>query len=744
MNVHYLCRELKSAENSLSNLEDKKHQDQQRKDSNYPDVVENSSYDRLLQLQNKTDSLALAQDYLLFLESASTNIDADNNNNDDIVLFAQVKLYNDLAKVVLKHADILLDTWTYLYEEAYIPLFKYLHEYLVAMLRSALKSSRYPTAKGCREIFDRPQNLQKICQHLTKLETTHEKILQAVAGVDTGSSYDINKSTSTVLLEFFHPLLDRVYFHFVDAGGVNDDGNDNGNHEPRLTATRIDRLPEWLLDYLNKNMLQVGGPYDIVVKLIGPHLAVSFCQELVRLVQWVIVDQRNFFENPAISGLQSNPQILYKAIEQFLEFDATLIELLARTNPNMTVGSTVQLETDSFSFMGLMDILVTFNDCLFDWWLQRERESVFSTLFPDDDDAPLASHTSSRGELFCALIRSVQLKASTLTNPSKYLREVAVPLCSKFVDSIHHTSVDLRNRLVQRRICKHDIISNIKSWIEIVNGTKLAAEVLLTKERAWHHEEKRSSKTATTLANSVSTQSDHDLARFGRSLERLVEVMMEEFAGAFVETTLMEHAKFASYLMLASHLLASPEWDAEDMMGEGDLTMELRETNLILQYFQQTCDSVIKRRNKMLFSERDNEQENSALFAPMGMRIRVVNQIVDKLLEVALDINRVTPDVWINGAAVFARDVYVLLGSDCEIPAVDRLLDVTKLMTMDYERISALFNALCDLIGSDCFIDIQEFTDDATLREEATSMLKAKYISCPLDYAVSILNRRRS
>jgi len=166
----------------------------------------------------------------------------------------------------------------------------------------------------------------------------------------------------------------------------------------------------------------------------------------------------------------------------------------------------------------------------------------------------------------------------------------------------------------------------------------------------------------------------------------------------------------------------------------------MRETNLILQYFQQTCDLVIKRQNILLFSERDNE----ALFAPMGMRIRVVNQIVDKLLEVALDINGVTPDVWINGAAVFARDIYVLLGSDCEIPAVDRLLDVTKLMTMDYESFSALSNALCDLIGSGGFIDIQDFTTDATLREEATSMLKAKNISCPLDHAVSILNRRRS
>jgi hypothetical protein len=64
-------------------------------------------------------------------------------------------------------------------------------------------------------------------------------------------------------------------------------------------------------------------------------------------------------------------------------------------------------------------------------------------------------------------------------------------------------------------------------------------------------------------------------------------------------------------------------------------------------------------------------------------------------------------------------------------------------MTMDYEKFSHLSNALCNLMGSDGFIDIEVLTTDTTLREEATSMLKAKNINYPLD-AISILNRRRS
>ena len=783
MDVNFLDRELKLAEKALAKLEEKQQLEQQRI-NNSSDVIDsseednnphnNSVYAKLLQLQNRTDSLALAQDYLLFLESASITLDNNynnnnnnNNNDNDNLLSAQAKLCDDLAKkVILKHADTILDTCPYMYEEAYLPLFQYVHEYLVAMLREELQSSRYPTAKGCRELLDTSSGarLANICELLTRLEVTHEKVLQVVEGIDDvdTSSSGINTSNNTVLLEVFHPLLDRVYFHFVNTGVDNNDARDSNG---KITATRIDRLPEWLLNYINKNILQDGGPYEMITKMIGPHLAMPFCQELIRLIQWIIVEQRNFFEDPAIAGLQSNPQVLYQAMEQFLEFDSTLIELLADANTNAAVVVDIDIDvdigvqsgTDASSFQGLMDVLIVPNDCLFDWWLQRERESVFSTLFPDDDDdddddggdrddifkAPLASHISPRAELFCALIRSVQLKASTLTFPSRYLREVAVPLCSQFVDSLHHTSVDLRNRLLQKFNSEHDIVTNINKWIDIINGTKLAADVLLTKERTWHHEKE--------TASSVSSQSDHDLARFGRSLERLVEVMMEEFATTFVETTLMEHAKFANYLMLSSHLLANPEWDVDGVMGEGDLmgvTVELRDTNINLHYFRQTCDSIIRGR-KLTNDAPDrsileiDEQENLASFAPLGMRTRVVNQLVDKLLEVALDINGVTPDIWLKGATVFARDVYGLVGSDCDIPAVNRLLEVTRVMTMDYGRFSLLSNALCDLMGSDGFIDIEELTADTTLREEATSMLKAKNISYPLD-AISILNRRRS
>jgi hypothetical protein len=761
-----LDKELGSAENSLAILEKQQHEHKRRLDGSVTTDSESgdkdgdgaspsSVFERLLALQTTTDSLALAQDFLLFLESVPKEFsgDRDDGINDNFeALSVQAQLCDELAhQVVLKHADSLLDLCPALYEEGYLPLFDYLREYLVTLLREKLQSTRYPTAKGCEELL-RGENgtdyLGTVCQHLIRLESTHRQVLQAVEGVA------VESDENSVLLELFHPLLDRVYFHFINTGdGDPGDPNNTANNESRITAKRLERLPEWLLNYIKSNFLQDDGPYQVVRSVMGPSSASPFCQELIRLIQWVLVDQRNFFDDPAISGPQSNPQFLYHAVEQFMEFDTTLMELLADTSGTSDTVTFQSKEQTSFSapkFTGLMDALVASNEELFDWWIRRERESVSSTLFPDDDSAsdnvpktPLASYISPRAELFCSLIRSVQLKASTLTDPKIYLREVAVPLCSQFVDALHETSVNLRNPLVQgnrrpqppqnqssssyTRIMvseKQRLVSNINEWIEIINGAQLASQILLSNERA------------------ASSQSDHDLGRFGRSLERLVEVMMDEFAMAFVETTLMEHAKFANYLMLAAHLLASPDHVNEDMTGDDNLTAELSDTKAVLQYFQETCDSILQP-SHFLGEEHGDEEQKLASCAPLGMRARVADRLVEKFLDVALDTTNVTPDIWLEGAAVFARDVNIILGAYCDIPAVDRLLEVTKFMTMDYDSFQGLFAAIGGLTGSDAYLDIEELNTDATLRDEASSMLKAKNVNCPLKYAVSILNRRR-
>ena len=137
------------------------------------------------------------------------------------------------------------------------------------------------------------------------------------------------------------------------------------------------------------------------------------------------------------------------------------------------------------------------------------------------------------------------------------------------------------------------------------------------------------------------------------------------------------------------------------------------------------------------------EDGNIASCAPLGMRARVTDRLVEKLLDVALDANNLTPDIWLEGATVFARDINIILGPYRDTPAVDGLLEVTKFMTMNYDSFCSLFAAIGGLLGSDVHLDIEELNADAKLGDEAVNMLKAKNVNCQLGHAVSILNRRR-
>lgn len=766
MDSSSLSNNLRTAEETLAKLQAKErklHRKQQQDSGD--DFVENgsdsvegdsssptSTIAQLMKLQGTVDSLALMRDYTEFL-GRSTTASQGNSGSVESDVILQARLCMDLAEsVLLRHAENILEICHSLYEEAYLPLFHYVHEHLVILLRQELQSSRYPHPKGCDSLLKQTASghLTQICHSLTQLETTHGQVLRAVEG-----ALDVPHNI-TVLLELFHPLLDRVYFHFVDSGQHDTGKSDQG----RLTATRIDRLPELLLKYIRESFLVAEGGDDNnsnsarpfqVIAMVDPSLLVPFAQELIRLIQWILVDQRNFFDDPAIAGLKSNPLLLYNAMEHFLEFDAALKATVSRSAWNASEdimasqsNSTAYMTS---TFMGLMDTLVVPNNDLLDWWILREREYVFSTLFPLDDETknddvpkPLANHVSPRAEVFCALIRSVQFKAATLAGPRKYLQDVAVPLCSQFVDALHETSVDLRNLLLQKQpqslLVESQIVSNVHEWIEIINGAVLASQVLLSKERKWQYKGSKST---------VSAESDHDLARFGRSLERLVDAMVDEFASAFVETILMERAKLASYLMLSSHLLSSEEWDADDV-GSG-LSVELKDTKVVLLYLQQVCNSILgvqapNDEGRSILSG-DYAQDNVATFAPSKMLIEVISRVADKFLEVALDVNHVTPNIWTTGAMVFARDVQSILGSFKDIVIVSRLLEVTKLMTMNFGTFQGLFEALGGLVGSVAFLDLDEFVADATLRDEASQMLKAKNVHCPLEDAISILNRRR-
>ena len=739
----FLAKELELATKQLKEVEEKQEEqvllafssttsttNEKNDDDENPQANEPATL-KLLRLQTTAESLVLAQKITEWLKNKK------NIPKNDIIEESKVCL--ELSAILLEHSENLLQVaGPSLFEETYLPLYEYVSASMKKLIRQCLQEVQYPSSKGCCSKLRTNPMFHQFASHLLRLERRHNQLLQSV------HQNHHSESTSFVVLELLQPIVKRIQYHFVERS------------EDRVTSCRLDRLPEWIFGYLKEHVLEVSSeeegddgssPIDVVKSLSQEDgddaLVIEFCNHLTRLFHWVLLE-RNFFRDPVIAGPRSNPLLLYNAMEQFLLYD----QITQQKSSLVTPSSTTNHQRHHLHLMTMMDLLMTQDEELVEWWMERERESVFATLFEDDSAVnipkPLANHVSPRAEVFCALIRSVQYKAAILTsNPGPYLRNVAVPLCGQFVDALHETCNDLRSLLVQNSRdlpSEEQLVSNINEWIEIINGTNLAAQLLL-KEGAWQD----------GMAGTTS-QSDHDLARFGRALRKLCSVMIEEFAKAFVETILMEGAKLASYVMLASHILSSEEWPSgggsNDSGGEDntttDLSPELRETTTVLHQFHQLCNSILSLGGHNEDGATDSEDHRVANFAPVEIRTHVMNRIAVKFLDVALDMDNVSPDIWQAGAKVFSRDVAVIIGPS-DIPLALRLMDVTMLLCLDTIYIQSLFDALTGLVGLPVeYLDIEDFTTDGTIYDEATSMIKAKGFSyLELEDVVSILNRRR-
>eukprot|EP00934_Nitzschia_sp_Nitz4_P009261 Nitzschia sp. Nitz4//scaffold2_size372955//45976//48153//NITZ4_000366-RA/size372955-processed-gene-0.472-mRNA-1//-1//CDS//3329546605//9251//frame0 len=668
---------------------------------------------QLAKLCQTADSLALENAIVEWIGNAPV---AESDDQDpSSLLLVQAEWCCSLAQVLLKHPSVLELGGTTFYEETYLPLYNYLLQSLTTTVKREL------ALNGCANIVRQCQASPSsclfglACHWVLQLQRLHQSVLETLEG--HSPSTDPALTIVRILLQSF---VHKVRFHFVDAS------------PDRVTSTRNDRLPEWLLGYLKEHALEsnpdeTGTPYQLLRHGLSLVLAaqdlesmeVHFWNEVVGLVQWVLAE-REFFHQQEIAGTNSNPLLLYNAMEQFLLFDRIIRE-------SANVSSAVD------EVYGLMDTIVMANKELRQWWIDRERETFFSTLFDNDMMAdvpkPLASHVSPRAEVFCALIRSVQWKASTLSSPGFYLQHVAVPLCTQFLDAVQETATDLRNsmsRLYREQQIDESMVINMHEWIELINGTRFAADLLL-RDGAWQD------------GMPSSSQSDHDLARFGRSLERLVDAMIDEYTASFVETIVMEKAKMASYLMLASHILSSSEWEGDDQ----DLSAELRDAQGVLHELQRVCTEI----STIPFGVTDTDSianHRLAQFAPRGIWTQVVDRVADKFMEIILDVQSTTPDIWPGGAEVFTRDVEVLIGEYTEVPLVARLLDVMKLSTMTYASLQGLREALGGLVGASVFLDMNDFSSDGTIYDEAELMLKAKgFQNLELADAISILNRRR-
>mmetsp|Transcript_41058 Transcript_41058/g.85479 ORF Transcript_41058/g.85479 Transcript_41058/m.85479 type:complete len:772 (-) Transcript_41058:75-2390(-) len=707
-----------------------------------------SPYAQLQRLDQTADELRLAKDVTLWIEKHDT---ADDENDS---LFRQAQKYQALGKILCRHSPK-SSLYENIHRDEFVPTVEYLQTMLVLELRQELRRVGYPSPEACALLMEQCEDQQEssisakttafvriasAAEWLHRLQVEQAQVTSHVQGTSPAPFSGVDH----VVLELCRPFVERIRYHFVLQVQEQQQQND-----------RIERLTEWLFDYLRQHVYPTehDGPWDLIqyglTPIVRPDLSADFCNEMIRLCQWVFA-QRKLFRHAKLVGPNSHPAYLCNSIEQLLQFD----DFLATLTGNM-----------SGRVLSFMDIYVAGDDELLHWWMEREREAIFDSLFhgsilKDEQKHESIYHVAPRAELFCSLLRSVKRKATVFSFSGPYLNRVAAPLCMQFLDAVNDSANDLRIIFQRRQLPTAAMLqSNVLEWIELINGTHMSARLLLgdnpqdeQDEMSYNDEagdEGEEDVAAEMMAGGTRSSAHQDMLRLGHSLERLETACVEDFAAAFVETLLLEKTKMASYLMLCSHVLSSggDETDTVDEYGNHqtilpDLNPDLADAQHLLETFLHLVDEpphLVSSMAKLPSSDR-----NAALYAARALRDRVLTLLAEKFLEVALDWHGTTPEIYQGGAQIFASDVSLLLGESLLPAAAMRLLDVIECMAMDAVPLSAIGDALCGLAGHPPPLSEDVFAVDERVYEEAMSMIRAKnLVWLTLGDFLSILNRRQ-
>lgn len=685
----WLKKELELTESKLA-INERKRQRDKNEDTRIQSL---SPLQHLLQLNDKVNCLELGKQVTVWaLADEPSSLEQEAQR---CISLGEI-LYRNPVPPTNSKARRFYDT---LLTREYQPLYEYTRSKLVSSLHRLLHEAGYPSEKGSLRLLKECQDYDTkkdttfatYCFWLNRLQRVNEIVKAHIRGNEKPLP-----ELSDVVIELCRPLVERILFHFVEQS------------DDRITSKRIDRLPEWVLNYIREHAFE-GGPWDLIeggISRLVDDAPLQFLDQMVKLAEYVL-SERNFFRNEAVI---SNPLYMMQGIEQLLLFDQYTRDLLPQKQ-RVPVG--------------LSQTVLAADDDLWSWFLDREREAAMSTLSDTDETERPPNRVSAQSEIFCSLIYSIQCKASLFGTPGKYLSRVAIPLCQYYLELVHTVSTDLRNLLSQRSLpSDRDLTANIEMWIELINGTQAAAVSLLNKGS--------SGLFGTKSSPESSVAGDHDLARVGRSFERLREALIDECSSTIVETLMMERAKLAAYLMRCSYILSSP--DAVEHLG---LSPDLGNVASIFSLILERCrDSPAT-----VSSEMDQ-------FAPTAIRLNVIDRLADKFLEVILDAHGMTPVLVLEGCLVVAEDVKTLF-HDVHSQLADRLLNVSSFITMENRAMHGLRIALLGLSqtenapGEVPLLNYAQFVSDGTLLNEAMSMVRAKGYALHLEDAISILNRRR-
>ena len=365
---------------------------------------------------------------------------------------------------------------------------------------------------------------------------------------------------------------------------------------------------------------------------------------------------------------------------------------------------------------------------------------------------------------------------------------------------VHAEAAWLRKRLLARRTRSNlpsdeVLMWNVMEWCSLITGTNLVAEAILSCRHPLGVERRSNFNGNLPVDDS---QDELCLDRVGDSMKRLCTAMIDEFASAFIETIVMERAKLASYMMRAPFILSEPPLPSERHNADESYvppSPDLSNSIHVVATGVMACNKILLKLRKMLLSSSDGAADQATLaqdesrhllyFGGHSIRNAIEFAIGQKLLDIAIDPQGMTPEICLGGAIQFRRDVLsfsrlfdegdsgnvaenepMLYNPMNEPGPMERAETASRLMSLESPQIRTLREALRALLvgqnsasgsifsrgggksADDCFdseqrLIVDDFCNDARLMDEATSMIEAKgFGALSLDEALTIINRR--
>ncbi|KAL7473758.1 hypothetical protein ACHAXS_014229 [Conticribra weissflogii] len=646
---------------------------------------------------------------------------------------------------------------------------------------------------------------------------------------------DDHETHSIVMGQGLQPLVDSVMESLIlksslvhnDFGLEDDDENFRTEHGKNQSIKHHLLQADEILQHLKQNVYS--------------HSPVYFMREVSRMARHAL-RAKSFFHHPDVVGMGcSDRKIVLRGIEQLFLFDSFVDESIQKwADSELRCGDRID---HLILPPKLTDAFLSTNQDLLEWWITQERFGAIDAL-EKCASSTLSSYQSSKDksqnsleighsinkkgthkseplypavcELFAALIYSGCSKSMSFSDHRSqqlYIAGVIAPLCSVFLDLIHAEASFLRKKLLSRPpsstssnilrstslLSDIDLKTNVSQWISVITGTHVAAQAV-----------RRSQFLGRTIGNTVSfspqssSSSIDVMERLAQSIEKLRDAMLEDFIiSAFVETIVMERAKFASYMMRCPFLLSQGEsterrGQREKDDGHGNvrihwtLSPDLNDSFHVISIVVQSLQSNMRKLDDMFGSDNPGNLDGSNVGSGDGMqpntersmmallsfgncsvRSTLSSAISGKFMEIAVDPQGMAPEIRRGGAQQFNHDVltFAELFDSNNFPSrfstnvnpMERACAASRLMSAEPTQIQSLRNALSDLATPSSGIkslferrhDVEEhdsiprlnlddFYADERLVEEAHSMLSAKgYGVLELDEVISIINRIR-